>query len=189
MDGGVVSLQLRHASFDHGRRRSAARSSRGRKRFQLKLKPRTPPELVRECGLEWTGFDVDPAQAYLGLSLATALQALDVTAWDADRLASVPRALTGAADPVTPIFPATADPFFRGDWLRVRGSLATEAGFAILVGHRRRWRAGQLGRPVPGRRRGLRAAALRRRPGHLHRLARRHPLPPARSSVDPVSGS
>ena len=133
VDGGVVSLQLRHASFDHGRRRSAARSSRGRKRFQLKLKPRTPPELVRECGLEWTGFDVDPAQAYLGLSLATALQALDVTAWDADRLASVPRALTGAADPVTPIFPATADPFFRGDWLRVRGSLATEAGFAILV--------------------------------------------------------
>jgi mannose-6-phosphate isomerase len=83
--------------------------------------------------LEWTGFDLDPADAYLGLSLATALQALDVTAWDADRLASVRRVLGESDDPVTPIFPATADPFFRGDWLRVRGSLATEAGFAILV--------------------------------------------------------
>jgi mannose-6-phosphate isomerase len=76
--------------------------------------------------LEWSAFDLEPDQASLGLDWDTALEALDRSAWDDERLASITR--PGAAPSV---LASAADPYFRAE--RLEGGARLDPGFSILV--------------------------------------------------------
>ncbi len=87
--------------------------------------------------LEWRDFLGDEAKGHLGLGFDTALKALDTSAWDEERLASLVR---HTATSETAPDAATVDllapgsrPFFRADRLRPRTPLALDPSFAVLV--------------------------------------------------------
>jgi mannose-6-phosphate isomerase len=74
--------------------------------------------------LEYQGFALDgPADGHLRLGYDLALECVDRSAWDAERLASL-----RAADR---LLPEAADPFFAADRLRSPASL--DAAFAVVV--------------------------------------------------------
>jgi mannose-6-phosphate isomerase len=75
--------------------------------------------------IEWTGFELNPDSARLGLDWDVALQAVDRTAWDDERLAALTRG-NGS------LLGADADPYFRAD--HIEGGAQLDQGFAILVG-------------------------------------------------------
>jgi mannose-6-phosphate isomerase len=79
--------------------------------------------------MEWTGFDLDGEDEanHLGLGFEKALESLDVSPWDAERVAGLlgPRGATG------PMLPVGADPFFRAE--RIQGATSLDPGFAVLV--------------------------------------------------------
>ena len=77
--------------------------------------------------LEWEGFELSEEDGHLDLGWDLALQALDRSAWDDERLASLQGAGGGRS-----LLPADADPYFRAE--RVRGGDELDAGFSVLVG-------------------------------------------------------
>jgi mannose-6-phosphate isomerase len=77
--------------------------------------------------LEWNGFELTEDEGHLNLGWDLALQALDRSAWDDDRIAGLTR---GGRD--GSLLPPDADPYFRADMLE--GGATLEPGFAILVG-------------------------------------------------------
>jgi mannose-6-phosphate isomerase len=76
--------------------------------------------------LEWDGFELTEDEGHLGLGWDTALEALDRSAWDDARLATL------TAHRRDSLLPTDADPYFRADVLA--GGTAFAPGFAILVG-------------------------------------------------------
>jgi mannose-6-phosphate isomerase len=76
--------------------------------------------------MEWNGFELTEDEGNLELGWNTALQALDRTAWDDARLATL------TAHHGTSLLPTPADAYFRADVLE--GGSTFDAGFAILVG-------------------------------------------------------
>ena len=76
--------------------------------------------------LEWSGFPLTSEGSNLGLGWDRALEALDRTAWDDERLASITH--PGAAPS---ILGSEADPYFRAEHLE--GGAPLDAGFSILV--------------------------------------------------------
>jgi mannose-6-phosphate isomerase len=76
--------------------------------------------------IEWTGFELTPDDARLGLDWDTALGALDRSAWDDERLAALTR---GGKDS---LLGSAADPYFRAD--AIEGGAQLDQGFTILVG-------------------------------------------------------
>lgn len=86
--------------------------------------------------VEHTGFAA-PEDAFLGLSAADALTAVDRSAWGADRVAELVRHVpldSRAADPVL-LLPGEAEEFFRADLLAPApgSAVAVEPGFAVTV--------------------------------------------------------
>lgn len=88
--------------------------------------------------LEWDGFAIDGRDAgHLGLGFEVALDAVDVTGWDGDRLAE----LTGGRDGepgadhgVEPLLPVAADPYFRAERLvPAAAPVVLEPGFSVLA--------------------------------------------------------
>jgi mannose-6-phosphate isomerase len=77
--------------------------------------------------LEYRSFGLSESEASLGLDWDRALQALDRSAWDAERLAAARGPGPGAN-----LLPPAADPYFRAE--RVRGGDALDAGFSVLIG-------------------------------------------------------
>jgi mannose-6-phosphate isomerase len=77
--------------------------------------------------LEWEGFELGEDDGHLGLGWDVALDALDTSAWDDERLSAL-----GAARGDPALLPAEADPYFRAE--RVRGGDLLDPGFAVLVG-------------------------------------------------------
>ncbi len=75
--------------------------------------------------LEWDGFELSEDDGHLNLGWDRALEALDRTSWDAERLA----ALRGTPEA---LLPRAADPYFRAE--RVNRGSALEPGFSVLVG-------------------------------------------------------
>ncbi len=83
--------------------------------------------------LEWRDFLGDETKGHLGLGFDTALQALDTSVWDEERLTDVIRhTATDEAATVDLLAPA-AQPFFRADRLRPAGPLALDPSFSVLV--------------------------------------------------------
>jgi mannose-6-phosphate isomerase len=79
--------------------------------------------------LEWNGFELTEEEGHLGLGWDLALQALDRSAWDDARLATLTRRGHGS------LLGADADPYFRADLIAAgEGAVALEPGFSILIG-------------------------------------------------------
>ena len=84
--------------------------------------------------MEWEGFALDgPGAGHLGLGFDIALDALDRSPWDGDRLA---RATSGRGVDGRPgvetLFPPEADPYFRAE--RIRPAPTTlEPAFSVLI--------------------------------------------------------
>jgi mannose-6-phosphate isomerase len=76
--------------------------------------------------LEWESFPLTEEGSHLGLGWDRALESLDRSAWDDERIRA---ATTGGADGA--LLGADADPYFRAD--RVTAGTPLDAGFAILV--------------------------------------------------------
>ena len=86
--------------------------------------------------LEWQGFLPDGAgSGDLGLGYELVLSSVDRSGWDSERLAGVRRGggPAGAAGRVTALLPEQADPFFRAERLRPRGTLELPPGYAVWV--------------------------------------------------------
>ena len=82
--------------------------------------------------LEWRGFAVDgAADGHLGVGWPTALEAVDRSAWPADRLAGLRRS-TPDGERVE-LLPDEAADFFGGERLRPAPELELEPAFSILV--------------------------------------------------------
>ena len=75
--------------------------------------------------LEWDGFELSEDDGHLNLGWDRALEALDRTAWDAERLAG----LRGAP---ARLLPPAAEPYFRAE--RLTGGSPLDPGFSVLVG-------------------------------------------------------
>jgi mannose-6-phosphate isomerase len=76
--------------------------------------------------MEWNGFELTEDEGHLDLGWDRVLQALDTTAWDDERLATLTAPGAGAS-----ILGPDADPYFRAE--RVTGGDRLDAGFSILV--------------------------------------------------------
>jgi mannose-6-phosphate isomerase len=76
--------------------------------------------------LEWDGFELTEDQGHLQLGWDRALEALDHTAWDEERVAALWGPRRGRR-----VLPDAADPYFRAE--RLTGGTALDAGFSILV--------------------------------------------------------
>ncbi|HEY3958773.1 MAG TPA: mannose-6-phosphate isomerase [Streptosporangiaceae bacterium] len=86
--------------------------------------------------LEWESFPIDgPSDGHLGLGYGLALDCVDRSAWDHDRLACLRGTASAAqAGPVASVFPAAAGPYFAAQRIRPgQGTVAADPGFAILV--------------------------------------------------------
>ena len=84
--------------------------------------------------LEWKSFGLpERAASQLGLDPALALQCVDRTGWDADRLASAITRHAFAGDGTRSVFPSAADPFFRGEHVAVRDPVTWQPQFAVVV--------------------------------------------------------
>ena len=85
--------------------------------------------------LEWKGFDIDGGrEGHLGLGFETALACVDRFGWrreDLDRLRVVRQ--SAGRPGIEVLFPEEADPFFRAERIRARGTVALPAGLSILV--------------------------------------------------------
>jgi mannose-6-phosphate isomerase len=77
--------------------------------------------------LEWNGFELTEEEGHLGLGWDRVLQALDTSAWDDERLATLTAPGAG-----TSILGPDADPYFRAE--RVSAGDRLDPGFSILVG-------------------------------------------------------
>jgi mannose-6-phosphate isomerase len=86
--------------------------------------------------LEWEGFAVDgPRDGHMRLGFDAALEAVDRSAWDEDRLRSL--GVAAGRDEVRPgvreLLPAAAE-YFRAQWLEPREPpVRLPSGFSILV--------------------------------------------------------
>jgi mannose-6-phosphate isomerase len=98
--------------------------------------------------LEWAGFPVDaPTVGHLKLGFDTALGAVDRTAWDAERLASLRAAPPNGER--SRLLPDAATPFFQLELLRPDGVVQLEPSFSILLVTRGRgYVEGRVGGPL-----------------------------------------
>jgi len=82
--------------------------------------------------LEWEGLDIDgPTEGHLGLGFPTALQTVDRSAWDAERLAALCGPRTVLRPGVSRVLPAAAEAFFVAELCADGAEL--EPAFAVLV--------------------------------------------------------
>jgi mannose-6-phosphate isomerase len=86
--------------------------------------------------MEYRRYGIDgEKRGNLGLGFDTALEALDRSAWSAERLeASHGPNWLDSPNGVRPVLPSSADPFFRVETINSGGSsVAIDAGFSVLV--------------------------------------------------------
>ncbi len=86
--------------------------------------------------LEWAGYAIDGlTEGHLGLGWDVALEALDRSRLDPERLAYLRALRPDAAlgNGVTRLLPAEADEFFRVERVELDGAVTLDPSFAILV--------------------------------------------------------
>lgn len=93
--------------------------------------------------LEWRDFLANPEKAHLGIGFETAIETLDTTGWDEERLGSIVKRTAGDEASTVDLLADGSDAFFRADQLRpaVSGSVLSSAAttlsldpsFAVLV--------------------------------------------------------
>lgn len=83
--------------------------------------------------LEWRDFLSTPEQAHLGIGFDTALEALDTSAWDGERLAGLINHTAEVEGAVVPLLTRAAERYFRADALRPAPTLTLDPGFTVLI--------------------------------------------------------
>ncbi len=88
--------------------------------------------------LEWRDFLADPEKAHLGIGFETAIETLDTSGWDEERLGSIVKRTAGDEASTVDLLADGSDAFFRADQLRptVSGretTLSLDPSFAVLV--------------------------------------------------------
>ncbi len=83
--------------------------------------------------LEWRDFLGSAERGHLGLGFDTALQALDRSGWDAERLAGLIRRTAGVTESRSDLLVPDSRRFFRADRLRPATPLAVDPSFAVLI--------------------------------------------------------
>jgi len=81
--------------------------------------------------IEWQGFLDGPDSWHLGLGQATALQALDLSGWDAGRLGTIVKHTADSRDSVVDLLPNSD--FFRAHRLHADSAIELDPSFAVLV--------------------------------------------------------
>jgi mannose-6-phosphate isomerase len=83
--------------------------------------------------LEWRDVLAGPEKGHLGLGFETALDALDTSGWDRDRLSTLLRRTGDDPGPRVELLARGASRFFRAEQLRPSPALALDPSFAVLV--------------------------------------------------------
>lgn len=83
--------------------------------------------------LEWRDFLGSRERAHLGIGFDTALEALDTSAWDSERLAGLITHTADAEGAVVPLLVTDAERYFRADTLRPAATIALEPCFTVLI--------------------------------------------------------
>ncbi|MEU3273020.1 class I mannose-6-phosphate isomerase [Saccharomonospora sp. NPDC006951] len=84
--------------------------------------------------IEWRDFLADPGKGHLGIGFDTALDALDTTGWDADRLSSIVKHTATSTESTVDLLATGSSPFFRAERLTPGDKpLRLDPGFAVMV--------------------------------------------------------
>ncbi|MCU1679719.1 MAG: manA [Amycolatopsis sp.] len=83
--------------------------------------------------LEWRDFLSGPEKGHLGLGFETAIEALDTSGWDEDRLKTIIKHTAGDTSSTVDLLAGGSDGFFRADRLQVTTTLSLDPSFAVLV--------------------------------------------------------
>lgn len=83
--------------------------------------------------LEWRGFLPTAERGHLGLGFDTALEVLDTSGWDTERLRTLIRRPDAEAAGTVDLLVAGTRPYFRAEALRPAPALALEPSFAVLI--------------------------------------------------------
>ncbi|WP_370943654.1 class I mannose-6-phosphate isomerase [Amycolatopsis sp. cg5] len=87
--------------------------------------------------LEWRDFLASPEKGHLGLGFETAIETLDTSGWDDERLTSIIKHTADDSSSTVDLLAAGSDEFFRADQLRpsttLSSALSLDPSFAVLV--------------------------------------------------------
>jgi mannose-6-phosphate isomerase len=85
--------------------------------------------------IEWRDFLASPEKGHLGLGFDTAIEALDTSGWDADRLGTIIRHTGGDRASTVDLLAPGSEQFFRAEQLRTdeMTTLSLDPSFAVLV--------------------------------------------------------
>ncbi|RSD25951.1 class I mannose-6-phosphate isomerase [Amycolatopsis eburnea] len=85
--------------------------------------------------IEWRDFLASPEKGHLGLGFDTAIEALDTSGWDAERLDTIIKRTAGDASATVDLLAAGSERFFRAEQLRTdkTTTLSSDPSFAVLV--------------------------------------------------------
>ncbi|WP_328607103.1 class I mannose-6-phosphate isomerase [Amycolatopsis sp. NBC_00345] len=84
--------------------------------------------------LEWRDFLASPEKGHLGIGFDTAIETLDTSGWDEERLKSIVKHTAADTSSTVDLLAAGSDAFFRADRLQVTGApVALDPSFAVLV--------------------------------------------------------
>ncbi|GAA4529868.1 class I mannose-6-phosphate isomerase [Amycolatopsis samaneae] len=84
--------------------------------------------------LEWRDFLAAPEKGHLGLGFDTAIETLDTSGWDADRLKTIVKHTAAAQESTVDLLADGSDAFFRADRLHPSATtLSLDPSFAVLV--------------------------------------------------------
>lgn len=84
--------------------------------------------------LEWRDFLASPEKGHLGIGFDTALETLDTSGWDAERLKTIVKHTADDGTESVDLLAAGSGAFFRADRIQLTGgAFALDPSFAILV--------------------------------------------------------
>jgi mannose-6-phosphate isomerase len=85
--------------------------------------------------IEWRDFLPSPERGHLGLGFDTALEALDTSGWDAERLETILKRTAGDSASTVDLLAGGSERFFRAEQLRTDEltTLSLDPSFAVLV--------------------------------------------------------
>ncbi|MFF0148918.1 mannose-6-phosphate isomerase [Amycolatopsis sulphurea] len=84
--------------------------------------------------LEWRDFLVSPEKGHLGIGFDTALETLDTSGWDAERLKTIVKHTADDGAESVDLLADGSDAFFRADRIQLTGgAFALDPSFAVLV--------------------------------------------------------
>jgi mannose-6-phosphate isomerase len=83
--------------------------------------------------LEWRDFLDSPEKGHLGIGFETAIETLDTSGWDEERLETIVKHTADVEGQTVNLLARGSDAFFRADQIRPSGVVSLDPSFAVLV--------------------------------------------------------